>query len=74
MRSFIAGLLGWSLIALAACVAKQESIHSCIPVKEWSAIEQHEIYIAEKRLQPDSLLIPVLEDYLRMRDEARACR
>ncbi|WP_020471449.1 hypothetical protein [Zavarzinella formosa] len=49
---------------------------SCPPspvlhVKDWSPEEQRQILAEEKRLSDDSILIPVLEDYARMRREAR---
>ena len=40
-------------------------------VKEWSRDEQRQILAEEKKLSPDSILIPVLMDYAKLRREVR---
>jgi lipopolysaccharide export system protein LptA len=40
-------------------------------VKDWSSDEQRQILAEEQQLPDDSILIPVLEDYARLRIEVR---
>jgi hypothetical protein len=56
------------LLVLSAC-----SSQPCpnVAVKQWSAEEQLQILAEEKKLPDDSILIPVIEDYARLRSELK---
>jgi len=55
-------------LVLSAC-----SSQPCptIAVKQWSKAEQLQILAEEKKLPDDSILIPVIEDYARLRRELK---
>ena len=61
------------LLALSACTPLVNIAPECpqIAVKDWSAAEQRQILAEEKKLSADSILIPVLFDYAKLRREAR---
>ncbi len=46
----------------------------CMPIKQWSDVEQNNLLADFRQLPPDSELIPVVIDYERMRMMARACK
>jgi hypothetical protein len=56
------------LLVLSAC-----SSQPCptIAVKQWSRAEQLQILAEEKKLPDDSILIPMIEDYARLRSELK---
>jgi hypothetical protein len=58
------------LLTLAAC-SPQCPAPTPIAVKDWSREEQRQILTEEKKLPDNSILIPVLEDYARLRREVR---
>lgn len=58
------------LLALTAC-SQPCPTPPGIAVKTWSKDEQHQILAEEKKLPADSILIPVLEDYAKLRREVR---
>lgn len=58
------------LLALVAC-QPCPVVTDSPALKPWTADEQREILAEEKRLGPDSILIPALEDYHRMRAALR---
>ena len=61
------------LLALTACTPQVNIAPDCpqIAVKDWSREEQRQILAEEKQLSGDSILIPVLMDYAKLRREAR---
>lgn len=63
------------LFALCACApAPAPVISSCPSVKPWTKAEQMQIFAAERALPPDSILIPVIIDYARLRSALRAAK
>ncbi len=53
------------VLALPACSPTCPEI----AVKTWTPAEQKQMLAEEKRLDPDSILIPVLLDYAKLRRE-----
>lgn len=64
-------LIGSCLVFLAAC-STLEFQEQHITVKNWSVEEQAQMANDISRLPNNSILIPAMEDYARMRAEARA--
>jgi hypothetical protein len=58
---------------LSGCAARQVE-SSCPPLRQWSNVEQNNIEADLEQLPADSMLIPVVIDYERLRAEIRACR
>jgi hypothetical protein len=56
------------LLALTACSQQACPTYA---VKTWSREEQRQILDAERELPDDSILIPVLEDYAKLRREVK---
>jgi hypothetical protein len=63
-----------ALLALTACAAPAPVVMGCPAVKPWSAAEQNEMRRELDAMAADAILIAAMSDYVRMRDEARACR
>lgn len=64
----------WPLLfLLTACTPQVNLAPECpkVAVKNWSRDEQRQILDEERKLAPDSILIPVLMDYARLRREVR---
>ena len=61
------------LLALTACTPQVNLAPECpkVAVKDWLRDEQRQILAEEKKLAPDSILIPVIEDYAKLRREVR---
>jgi len=57
------------LLLLSACSYCPSPL--AIPVKNWTETEQRQILEEEKKLPADSILIPLMEDYARLRREVR---
>jgi hypothetical protein len=55
------------LMALSGCCQAATSM----PLKDWTRDEQRQILAEERKLPSDSILIPVLEDYAKLRREVR---
>lgn len=55
------------LMALSGCCQSGTSV----TVKDWTSDEQRQILAEERKLPSDSILIPVLEDYAKLRREVR---
>lgn len=70
--SFLAGA-GLTLL-LVACAATVEVQVQCLPLVEYSAVDQVELGRAYEALPRGSILRRVIQDYLAMRDADRACR
>lgn len=68
MRTVLAIL---TVMIITACAP---IVSNCIAVKPLSHEETNQIYMAETKLPENSPLIPILMDWVRMRDEARACK
>lgn len=66
----------YAVIALMGllCSCANNTTVACPAVHEWSSSEQLEILAEERTLAANSILIPVLMDYARLRAEVRACR
>lgn len=69
--------LAWKRVLWAACLCFAggctNTINACPALKTWTPDEQKELR-RELEISPDSrLLYDALEDYKRMRDDARAC-
>ncbi len=62
-----------ALAMCAACVPPAPVVMGCPAVKPWSAAEQSEMRRELDAMAADAILIAVMSDYVRMRDEARAC-
>jgi len=62
-----------ALAMLAACAPPAPVVMGCPAVKPWSAAEQSEMRRELDAMAADAILIAVMSDYVRMRDEARAC-
>lgn len=60
-----------ALLALAAC--QEVPINSCLPITEFSPAIQHKMNIALQHLPKGSPLELIITDWIKMRDEARAC-
>lgn len=73
-KSFFAGCSIWLLLVIGACAAQHEITVNCPSIKKWNSKEQGDIYQAEHALPDNSPLLPLLMDYIRMRDEAQACK
>lgn len=56
------------LLILSACSLPPCPTHA---VKTWTPAEQRQILTEEKKLPADSILIPVLEDYAKLRREVK---
>lgn len=65
------GFIGACLLTLSSCVSAPPPPAICAPVKTWSKAEQHEILLSEMMLTEGNILIAVLQDYSRMRDQDR---
>lgn len=61
------------LLALTACTPQVNLAPDCpqIAVKDWSREEQRQILAEEQRLPAESILIPMIEDYAKLRREVR---
>jgi hypothetical protein len=57
------------LLLISGCCPAPADEH--IAIKQWSRDEQHQILAEEQKLPADSILIPVLLDYAKLRREAR---
>lgn len=55
------------VFGLAAC----EQQCATIALKDWTPEEQRKVLAEERKLPDDSILIPVLNDYAKLRREAR---
>lgn len=64
-------LVFFSLLFISAC-STLEFQEQHITVKKWSIEEQAQMANDISRLPNNSILIPAMEDYARMRAEARA--
>lgn len=62
-----------ALAMCAACAPPAAVVVGCPAVKPWSAAEQNEMRRELDAMAADAILIAVMSDYVRMRDEARAC-
>lgn len=63
-----------ALAAMAGCTSVANPTLVCpIHVKEWTKTEQAVIFGESESFSDSSIMIPVLEDYATMRDEARTC-
>ena len=62
-----------ALAMLAACAPPAAVVVGCPAVKPWSAAEQNEMRRELDAMAADAILVAVMSDYVRMRDEARAC-
>ena len=56
------------LLLLSACAPQARPT---VAVKDWTPAEQRQILAEERKLPDDSILIPVLMDYARLRREVR---
>ena len=65
-------ILVFVLLLLTSCVDCPPAI-TCIPLKPWNDIEQNNLKADIQQLPNNSMLIPAMIDYARMRSEARAC-
>jgi hypothetical protein len=57
------------LLLISGCCPTPADEH--IPVKQWTRDEQRQILAEEQKLPPDSILISLIEDYAKLRREAR---
>jgi len=62
-----------ALAMVAACAPPAAVVVGCPAVKPWSAAEQDEMRRELDAMAADAILVAVMSDYVRMRDEARAC-
>ncbi|HXQ67986.1 MAG TPA: hypothetical protein VN980_15550 [Alphaproteobacteria bacterium] len=62
-----------ALAMCAACAPPAPVVIGCPAVKPWSTAEQSEMRRELDAMAADAILIAVMSDYVRMRDEARAC-
>lgn len=67
MRSLIV------LLVLTACASDHTTAYPCLPVREWSVIDQQNAEADLETLPQDSPLWAMMRDYKTMRDEARTC-
>ena len=61
----------WPLPLLLLCACSSPQPCPAIAVKTWTPAEQREMLAEERTLPDNSILISVLEDYARLRREAR---
>lgn len=62
-----------TLLLITSCASPSPVVNTCITIKTYTPEQQSEILKAEKAVSPDSPLISPLQDWVRMRDQARAC-
>lgn len=66
MKLFLLSVLAFSVSACCSTPTSPDPI----ALKQWSRDEQRQILTEEEKLPADSILISVIEDYVRLRREA----
>ena len=68
-----AGKLAVALLLLSSCASAHGTAYGCLPVREWSVVDQQNAAADLETLPPNSTVLDMMRDYARMRDMARAC-
>lgn len=63
------------LLLLAGCVSNPPvPTPGCLPLKTWTPGDQDKLLAEYKHLVPDSKMVVAFDDYVKLRNEIKACQ